>query len=98
MPPGYRFEWNETKAKANVRRHGVSFEEASTVYGDPPPSACRQLCGMPAKDALDQYATGHTARKGGNMKTRGDGRAADEDTMRPEYDFIPREPGVTADR
>ena len=35
MPPGYRFEWNETKAEANVRRHGVSFEEASTVFGDP---------------------------------------------------------------
>ena len=32
---GYEFEWNETKAKANVRRHGVSFEEATTAFGDP---------------------------------------------------------------
>ena len=32
---GYEFEWDETKAKANVRHHGVSFEEASTVFGDP---------------------------------------------------------------
>ena len=32
---GYEFEWNEVKAKANDRRHGVSFEEASTVFGDP---------------------------------------------------------------
>ena len=35
MLTGYEFEWNETKAKANARHHGVSFEEASTVFGDP---------------------------------------------------------------
>ena len=35
MLEGYQFEWNETKARANVARHGVSFEEASTVFGDP---------------------------------------------------------------
>ena len=35
MLTGYKFEWNKTKAHANVRRHGVSFEEASTVFGDP---------------------------------------------------------------
>lgn len=29
------FEWDERKAKANLARHGVSFEEASTVFGDP---------------------------------------------------------------
>ena len=29
------FEWDEAKAKANLRKHRVSFEEASTVYGDP---------------------------------------------------------------
>ena len=31
---GYLFEWNRAKAKANLRNHGVSFEEASTVFGD----------------------------------------------------------------
>ena len=35
MPMGYEFEWDEAKAKVNVVRHGVSFEEASTVFGDP---------------------------------------------------------------
>ena len=30
-----RFEWDPNKAAANMRRHGVSFEEASTVFGDP---------------------------------------------------------------
>ena len=28
------FEWNEEKAKINLKKHGVSFEEASTVFGD----------------------------------------------------------------
>ena len=32
------------------------------------------------------------------MKTRGDGMAADEDTMRPEYDFSYGKRGVTARR
>ena len=29
-----RFEWNESKNKANQRKHGVSFEEAETVFLD----------------------------------------------------------------
>ena len=29
-----RFEWNELKALANKRKHGVSFEEAQTVFYD----------------------------------------------------------------
>jgi uncharacterized DUF497 family protein len=29
-----KFEWDTRKAVANVRRHGVSFEEATTVFGD----------------------------------------------------------------
>lgn len=28
------FEWDRTKAKDNWRRHGVTFAEASTVFGD----------------------------------------------------------------
>ncbi|HUU82591.1 MAG TPA: BrnT family toxin [Phycisphaerae bacterium] len=30
-----RFEWEERKAKQNLKKHGVSFEEAATVLGDP---------------------------------------------------------------
>jgi len=29
------FEWDEKKAKANFRKHGVSFEEAFTALRDP---------------------------------------------------------------
>ncbi len=31
----FQFEWDEIKAAANVRKHGVSFELASTVFNDP---------------------------------------------------------------
>ena len=29
------FEWDKAKAKANFRRHGVSFDLAKTVFRDP---------------------------------------------------------------
>ena len=29
-----RFEWNEAKAETNFKKHGVSFAEAETVFGD----------------------------------------------------------------
>ncbi|HVF50581.1 MAG TPA: BrnT family toxin [Pyrinomonadaceae bacterium] len=29
------FEWDEEKAAANLLKHGVSFEEAKTVFDDP---------------------------------------------------------------
>lgn len=29
------FEWDPDKAAANLAKHGVSFDEASTVFGDP---------------------------------------------------------------
>jgi hypothetical protein len=30
-----RFDWDPEKDAANRAKHGVSFEEASTVFGDP---------------------------------------------------------------
>jgi uncharacterized DUF497 family protein len=30
-----RFEWDDEKAAANIRKHGVSFEEAARVFADP---------------------------------------------------------------
>ena len=29
------FEWDPQKAAANVRKHGVTFDEAATAFGDP---------------------------------------------------------------
>lgn len=28
------FEWDSNKAKSNVEKHGVAFEEAATVFAD----------------------------------------------------------------
>ena len=28
------FEWDETKAKANLKKHGIGFEEAKSVFLD----------------------------------------------------------------
>ena len=32
---GMRFNWDPRKASANVKKHGVSFDEASTAFADP---------------------------------------------------------------
>ena len=29
------FQWDPKKARSNYKKHGVSFEEASTVFADP---------------------------------------------------------------
>ena len=29
------FEWDATKARENLKKHGVAFEEALTVFADP---------------------------------------------------------------
>lgn len=29
------FEWHERKARENLRKHGLSFEEAATAFRDP---------------------------------------------------------------
>jgi uncharacterized protein len=31
----YRFEWDKNKAASNTAKHGISFDEASTVFNDP---------------------------------------------------------------
>ncbi|EFI35420.1 protein of unknown function DUF497 [Desulfonatronospira thiodismutans ASO3-1] len=32
---GLLFEWDSKKARLNLKRHGVSFDEASTAFHDP---------------------------------------------------------------
>jgi len=31
----FTFEWDDVKASENLKHHGVSFSEASTVFADP---------------------------------------------------------------
>jgi uncharacterized DUF497 family protein len=30
----YRFEWDDDKARSNQTKHGISFDEAATVFDD----------------------------------------------------------------
>lgn len=32
---GYTFEWDAGKAESNLRKHGVEFAEATSVFADP---------------------------------------------------------------
>jgi uncharacterized DUF497 family protein len=32
---GIRFQWNADKAKENIEKHGVSFEQAAQIFFDP---------------------------------------------------------------
>ena len=32
---GLTFEWDKRKATGNLKKHGVSFEEAATAFADP---------------------------------------------------------------
>jgi len=32
---GLLFRWDQNKAKTNLSKHGISFKEASTAFGDP---------------------------------------------------------------
>lgn len=31
----FNFEWDQNKANTNLQKHGVSFDEAVTVFTDP---------------------------------------------------------------
>ena len=31
----YSFEWDPKKAESNLKKHGVSFDEGITAFGDP---------------------------------------------------------------
>ena len=35
MAVNYNFEWDPTKARYNLNKHGVAFDEAATVFKDP---------------------------------------------------------------
>ncbi len=38
------FEWDPDKAQSNLRKHGVSFEAATEVFGDPAALAIPDDC------------------------------------------------------
>ena len=53
------FEWDSAKAKANLAKHGVSFEEALTVFDDP--QARIHVDPDHSQDEFREIAVGHSA-------------------------------------
>jgi hypothetical protein len=47
------FEWDPDKATANVKKHGVEFAEAMTVFGDPLEVPIQDASRIVAMHALD---------------------------------------------
>src|SRR5438874_1109844 len=94
-----QFEWDESKAAANLVKHGVSFEEAATVFGDPlsdtfddpDHSAAEQrfvIIGMSEKGRMlfgSLARVSRLAEKENSMKKVESEIAEDE--LRPEYDL-----------
>ena len=56
----YEFEWDPDKAARNLAKHGVSFPEATTVFGDP---LAATLPDRPHSHGEERFATfGRSAR------------------------------------
>ena len=70
------FEWDKAKSRANAKKHGVTFEEASSVFyeesailfGDPQHSGEEErflLLGPSSRDRL--LVVAHCCREGGEV-------------------------------
>jgi len=46
------FEWDTNKARQNFSKHGVAFEEAATVFGDPLSLTIEDPLGSPSEERL----------------------------------------------
>ena len=89
------FEWDEGKAESNLKAHGVSFREATTVFADPLSTSV-----FPTFGVCSWYRTQSEATKSvlsvrdsqpvmseNNMKKQIKRKARSSDEMRTEYDF-----------
>jgi uncharacterized DUF497 family protein len=57
-----RFEWDRAKAAANLRRHGVSFREAATIFADPLASTLLDPRHSETEDRLVTFGLSHRRR------------------------------------
>ena len=56
-----RFEWDARKAKANLHKHGVSFDEAESVFHD---GRARSAADAAHSDEEDRFITIGTSARG----------------------------------
>jgi uncharacterized DUF497 family protein len=59
--PQYEFEWDPEKARANLEKHGVSFEDAAGIFLDPHASS---LFDEDHADREERWVTLGTSRSG----------------------------------
>jgi uncharacterized DUF497 family protein len=52
-----KFEWDAQKAELNFKKHGVTLEEASTVFGDPLAARVATRAIPSAKVVLPRWAS-----------------------------------------
>src|SRR5690242_6837399 len=90
------FEWDPAKAAINLKVHGVSFEEAATVFRDALSLTIADPDHSRSEDRFVDIGMSHRGktpvpRVGRNEKAMKKQirkkSSADKDTMRPEYDF-----------
>ncbi len=55
------YEWNAAKAKASIQKHGVSFDEAATVFLDPLALTFPDPCHSGTEER--EITIGYTVRK-----------------------------------
>jgi uncharacterized DUF497 family protein len=56
-----KFEWDDEKAEINRRKHGISFEEAMTVFDDPLARIFDDV--WHSVDEYRELIIGHSARR-----------------------------------
>jgi hypothetical protein len=56
-----KFEWSHAKAESNAAKHGIAFEEATTVFGDP---LSRTIPDPLHSDAEDRFVTMGVSSRG----------------------------------
>lgn len=81
---GFRFEWDPAKAAINLAKHGVSFDEASTVFADPFSSAFPDPGHSLGEERLVIFGLSHRGRLLAVMHT--ERREADDEA--PEAEVI----------
>ena len=58
----FTFEWDEAKAAANLLKHGVSFDEAVTVFGDDMALTYSDTDHSETEDKSRTYGVSHKGR------------------------------------
>jgi uncharacterized protein len=56
------FEWDDQKARSNARKHGIAFDEASTVFADTRSLTIRDPAHSQAEERFVTLGTSHRGK------------------------------------